>query len=474
MKAIWIKLIRDSFFHKGKIIYLLLAQLIAFFGLSSVYMGNIMVKKDFQENFAKSQPAHLILTYPPEHHPTEFHPLTHPMLSGGEERPMALGEIQTEEGRYMKTLFIGVESIQSPQVNKFSLTHPSASANIYLEQNGSYFFDEEYLENIHIISNANDTTELGPAAWVHDTRLPPSRMEHTLYAYLPISLFNQHFPQATHRWIFKTRINPSDKEGLLKLGNDIKKNWEEAYDLQASFNIPSQDHPHQNIADGIFYLMKLLGGSLGVLGGVFMILILLTWLYPQIPDIGTLKSLGATQGDIQSAYLLFILLLSVIIWIPAAGLGYLVAKAFNTFIAFTQNFSPVENPVSIWQFLSLFGICMAIPVLLSFFPIQSAVRKSVLNAQQWVFTTSHKSLRWISKWFPAARHVYVGNNLLHNLFLFLLSLMLVVTGLSITLSGFNLTQSLKKEMDSLEKNRLFDYAIDVHQADSLSVSGPGF
>ncbi|MEM6767477.1 MAG: ABC transporter permease, partial [Bacteroidota bacterium] len=47
-------------------------------------------------------------------------------------------------------------------------------------------------------------------------------------------------------------------------------------------------------------------------------------------------------------------------------------------------------------------------------------------------------------------------------------------GLSITLSGFNLTQSLKKEMDSLEKNRLFDYAIDVHQADSLSVSGPGF
>ncbi|MEM9932034.1 MAG: ABC transporter permease, partial [Bacteroidota bacterium] len=129
---------------------------------------------------------------------------------------------------------------------------------------------------------------------------------------------------------------------------------------------------------------------------------------------------------------------------------------------------------SSWQFLSLFGICMAIPVLLSFFPIQSAVRKSVRHAQQWVFTTSHKSLRWISKWFPAARHVYVGNNLLHNLFLFLLSLMLVVTGLSITLSGFNLTQSLNKEMDSLEKTRLFDYAIDVYQTDSLSISGPGF
>ena len=464
------KLLRDSAFHKAKIGYLILAQFIAFFGITTVYMGNIMVNRDFEENFAQSDPAHLLLTYPLERFPNKPAIPPYPWLTAVEERPMTIGDIQTEADEYMKALFIGVEDMAAPQINRFSVKGDCCDRKVYIEQNGRYFFDKMYLKNVRLISAGNDTLQLGPAGMVHDTRLPPSRMEHTIYVFIPIETFKRHFPYATQRLLLSTNADVSDKKALLGLGKEIQAEMKTQHGIPVSMHVPSQEHPHQNIADGISYLMKLLGGSLGLLGGVFLVLILLTWLYPQIPDMGILKSLGATHTSIQWAYLLFILLLSLLACIPSVYLGYIAARAFNAFIAFTQNFTPVDNAVSMGQWVALLGICFSIPLLLAWIPIRGAVRKSVRYAQNLVFNTHRKSIDWLNQWLPSAQWIYVGNNLFRNLVLFFLTTLLVVTGLAIALTGYNLIRSLEQEMAELHQNRLFDYALDFHVADSSLLS----
>ncbi|MEL6852775.1 MAG: ABC transporter permease, partial [Bacteroidota bacterium] len=428
MKAIWFKLMQDSRFYKLKVFYLWLAQVLAFFGLSMVFFSDIMVNRDFEENYARSQSAHLIMTTDAVQ-PDDAWPLANdPRLPIVEARPMQAGEVQVRPDRFMKALFIGVADIDHPQVNRFFRQDQRAGVQIYIEQNGAYFFDSLYLENLRLVRPNNDTLTLGPAGQVHDTRLPPSRMEHTIYVFLPIARFRTYFPHASSRWLVRTELDPGDPARLRALGQEVQADWMETYAEALRVSVASQEHPHQNIADGIFYLIKLLGSSLGMLGGIFMVLILLTWLYPQIPDMGTLKSLGATRTSIQGAYFLFVFVLGLLAWVPGVSLGYLAAQAFNAFIAFTQNFSPVDTPVSFWQWGTLFGISLAIPLLLSWYPVHSAVRKRVRYAQELVFTTGARAITWLGGRFPTARWSYLSNNMFRNLVLLSLTMLMVVGG----------------------------------------------
>lgn len=467
MNPIFKKLLKDSLFHKARIGYLVLALVIAFFGISMVIFGNIMLDKDFEGNFAQSNPAHIMLSYQDAGEIDFNTVLSIPEVLVAEARPMASGEIQVEKGDFMRALFIGVESIREPKVNKFFLKEGGDQLEIYVEQNGKYFFEEEYLRKTRLITAQNDTISLGPAGSVHDTRLPPSRMEHVIYVYLPMKTFNRLFPQASNRLLIRTSIDPSDQQYLLETGHQIREKLAIQYGINAFANIPSQYHPHQNIADGLSYLMKLLGGSLGLMGLVFMVLILLTWLYPQIPDMGTMKSIGVSRSSIQNAYLLFVLLIGLLAFIPGSGLGYIAGKAFNAFVAFTQNFSPVKNPISLGQWSLMLMICLAITLLLSFIPIRNVVRRSVRYAQNLVFSTNDQSIYRLNRLLPSARSKYIGNNLAKNLKLLILTTLLIVTGLSITLIGYNLISSLEGEMDVLENHNLFDYAIDFDETYSI-------
>lgn len=110
-----------------------------------------------------------------------------------------------------------------------------------------------------------------------------------------MSRFQQIFPHSTQRLLFITDNYAHDKQ-LLEIGDELGQSLKAKYGFESFVNFPSQEHPHQNIADAISYFMKLLRGSLILMG---MILILLTWLYPQIPDMGTMKSVGARHHTID-------------------------------------------------------------------------------------------------------------------------------------------------------------------------------
>lgn len=459
MNPIVKKLLRDSRIRMGKTLLLLLSLWIAFLGVSFVFYGNIMVDTDFRENFSQSNPSHLTLTYTFQGVIDKEILLAHPSVEEAEERPVSNGEIQTEDDECMPAIFFGVEDVSHSQINRFTLLGEITKDKVCIEQNGRYFFEEKYLRNSRIISSEQDTLEWGSLGLVHDTRLPPARMEHLIFVFVPIDQFYAFFPNSRRTYLIRLGAETLENEQMLAIGEELSQSLKTAYGFESIVSISSQTHPHQNIADGLSYLMKFLGGNLSVVGWIFMVLMLLTWLYPQIPDIGTMKSIGSQKGMTLRAYFYLISLIVCIAYFPVTYVGYKVAEAFNAFIAFTQNFEPVKDPVALNQFLLLWGICMAIPLFVAMGPIYSVVKRPARVVQNRVFRTPSLVLAVLNRVLSSATSKYVGNNLIQSFLLLLLTIFLIVIGLSITFTGANLRYSLQREIYVLKGNAPFDYAL---------------
>ena len=199
---------------------------------------------------------------------------------------------------------------------------------------------------------------------------------------------------------------------------------------------------------------------LSILGIVLLSLILLTWIFPQLPQVGIMKALGASTQSIVGAYLIvlvIILLLGLSMGIP---LGYLSAKGYNRFIAMIQNFTVVDSLLPIGNHLVVIIVCLAVPLLFSVSILTRIGRTSVNNAISQTFRSSANY--WFTltqRLIPASKHKYAVNNLWRNYQRSLLMILLLSIGIALFFTGRNLEHSIKTDF----KNNLayLDYGVLV-------------
>lgn len=476
MWTIFKKLIFDLFKDRFKLFLLLLATFLSIWGISTVMYGHWFTERDFVENFGYSQTADMIL-YSDDFSDSLITELeSWREIEVVEKRGLIGARIKDDEGEWMPLLLHIVENFENVQINRFKQEKNQAPPNrtILIEKNGALFLDDEQKTTEIQIPNLG-TFNFPIHGYVHDPRLPPSRMEHMVYGYISKESIKELSPiYSFTRFLIRTTENQPTRQNLKAIGDQITS-WFDKKNLPVSgLDIPEPNvHPHQNIVDALALLQRFFGGIIAIMGMILFSLVLLAWILPQLKEIGMMKALGANSREIQQAYFMLIFTLGFVGLIPGLFLGYKSGELYNRFIAFTQNFEVIEGGFPLLNNLLVVSVCLLLPLIVGLKPIRHACRQQSREIIHQVFRPLVPNFfQFVQKILPTPHLKYVANNLFRQGSRFLLSVCLLTTGMTLLFIGIHLTHSLKKDTAQYFEKSAFQFSVYFPQNQTSTSINP--
>lgn len=450
MKVIFLKLLRDFRHAKGKLLLLVLATALSAWGISGVVYSYYLTERDFEENFQQTFPADmaiLVKGFKPE---VMSALLAMPAVEDLERREMVYARVKDEEGSYIPIIIYAFDDLADMRYDRIKFNEAqNARPNQFLIEQNAFFFFADQQKQVELIFSEN----WKPVVWkvdgkVHDARQAPARMERMVYAYsTSIEPLLPYLPDGQRRLLVKTKVS-DDKAALEALAVEITKTVEAHGAEVSGITIPEPgEHIHQGIVDGISFLQQSGGLILALMGIVLLSLILLTWVYPQLSDIGVMKAIGAPTGHIFKSYvlvLLCIIILGVLVGLP---LGYLTASLYSGAVAFFQNFEQVSGLLPLPIHLLVMLICLLVPLSFGIRPLIKSARVTVNEALNKVFYIPQQGIFKLSQRLISSPQMqYSLNNLFRQSQRSLLLLLLLAVGLALYFTSTNVDHSIREDM----------------------------
>lgn len=450
MEAILKKLRKDIGKTRGQTFLSLLAIIITVWGVSTVYYGYWMSERDFRVNFDQTQPAHLQLSVDTSQLRLIKSIAKIPEIEAIERRESFMGRVKDREGDWMPILLFAVENFTRLRVNTFTLEGEDwpEKNRMAIERKSAGFLGEEKRVELQLPGQENRTYPL--ASYTHDPRLPSARMDRIVYGYLTMATYEDlGLDHRQANYIMRVKDAAPSLGELEELEHKIQDLARTENSTVAIEILPLDEHPHQNVVDAVSVLQLGLGVILSILGVTLLSLILLLWMLPQVREVALMKAIGAPTQAIRKAYQMLLLLAGAIGIICGLPLGYFSGSFFSRFIAFTQNFDPITAPLPLSTHLPIALGSLMIPLLIGWRPIARAIATSSIQGLRNVFSGLPKKRIYKLQWLlPTVQLRYSINALLRNGPRLLLSLALLVLGLSLFFVGVNLQYSLNQDTEA--------------------------
>lgn len=457
MKAIIIQLLKSFLLAKGKIVLCVLASVLSAWGIGTIVYSKVMTDRDFEHNFSASNPADIILAIDQPSTSLLQQLASNEHVSNIERRETMTSRIRNKKGNWMPLLIFACQDVQQPAVSKFSVNSSFIDSSLFIEANGLGFLDTGNVFSVLVPGYKSFTLRYGGKAF--DPGLPPSQMEQMVYAYTNLPTMGKIVNQRTHqRFLIRLKKQYRDEAAIRGIYQSLKAQIQQSgHAVSAVVFPPPGEHPHQNIVNGVAFLQNSFGITLSILGIILLSLILITWLYPQMVNIGIMKTVGASARMVLYGYLCvlcFIIGMGMLIGLP---LGYMTAKAYSRFIDFLQNFAPVDLPLPLSTHALVMVLTVFLPLLTAVIPLVKVSGTSVYQALNKVFYTPYQSVfRITNRFFKNTMFKYSINNLFRSQQRTGLLLLLLIAGITLFSAGFNLRHSLKIDFRNYIKHSTYE------------------
>lgn len=450
MKVILLKLIKDFRLAKGKLFLLILASALSGWGISVVIYSYFLTERDFEENFAKTYPADMTLVIDNYSEGLDAKLLEDPQVVDVERREAITARIKNSQDSWIPVIIYAIDDVNEVRYDRINiLDEENKTRSKYLIEKNAFFFLSENHESVDLIfKEEEDIVTWQLDGKVHDARQAPARMEGIVYSYLTsIDPIEPYLVEGRRRLLIKTNVS-SDKEKLITVKERLEKIIKENGSTLLSANIPEPgQHIHQGIVDGIAFLQQSGGAVLSVMGIILLSLILLTWIFPQVSDIGVMKAIGASTSHLFKSYvvvLIGIIAIGLIIGLP---LGYISATMYNRGVAFFQNFEVVERLLPVPIHLFVLVVCIVIPLVFGIFPLLKSSRTTVNDALNKTFYIPHRGFFKLSQRLISSTKLKYGlNNLFRQSQRTALTMLLLAVGLALYFTAANVDHSIRSDL----------------------------
>ncbi len=465
MRVILTKLLKDFKFSKGKLLLLLLAASLSGWGISSVVYSYFMTERDFEENFMKTYPADMTVLVENYSEGLENQFLTDENVIDIERREVITARIKGSQDNWMPMMLWAVDDLNNMRYDQFSILEDSnkTKGKILIEQNAYYFLNEDQDSIDLLFQGHEDPTSWKVSGKVHDARQAPAMMEGVIYAYsTSMEQIQPYLVEGRRRFLIETNVS-SDKAQLQAVYERLVKITEKSGGRIVGVNIPEPgEHIHQGIIDGVAFLQTSGGTILSIMGIVLLSLILLTWIFPQVSDIGVMKAIGASTGSIFISYTIILGVIVTFGLLIGMPIGYRTASMYNGIVAQIQNFEPVLDMLPFYTHAIVVSVAMIIPLLFGVLPLARAAKTSVNEAMNKTFYTPHKGIFQISqRLITNTRLKYGINNLLRHSQRTMLTILLLAVGVALFFTASNVDNSIRTDMVDFAKTSQYEVLVTL-------------
>ncbi len=374
MTTPWRKAVRDFWHERARTVLVVLAIALGISAFAAVMSSYAILTRELDRGYLETNPASAILRVDSIDDELVAAILKNPAVSDAEPRRIVTGQIKSGPMQWHNLMLFVVKDYGNIRVSKLTPDHgawPPSTGEILIERDAFQVAGANIGDTVTVKTANGVEQPLVITGSVHDVGQAQARMENIVYGYINLdTLILLGEKPSLDRLNILVAENRFDENHIRQVADDVKKLIESRGHDVWRVDVPAPGkHPHSDLMGILLLAMSSFGLFVLVLSGILVINLLTAMMASQVRQIGVMKAIGGTRGQIARIYFsqaLFLGLAAVVVSLP---LGVIGSRALCRYMAVFLNFDINSFAVPLWVYLLVALVGIAAPLAAGAYPV---------------------------------------------------------------------------------------------------------
>ena len=385
--TIWKKAWRDLWRSKLKSFTVIFAIAVSTFVLGFILVSAALLSREMNAGFQSANPHDALYKLETFSEPFLTLVKQHPQVDKAEASMVVRGRIRTVDGDWRRMQLFVLPRFQGLEIDQFQPQKgvwPPATGDLLIERQALEVLGGDVGREVVLEGPQGLGGRLMVSGSVYDVVLPQARMERLVYGYMTFTTFEN---LGGSRGFNTLKIALKEKPNNFNRATEAARQIEDWLETQGRAVLGSQvpvpgQHPHGFITNAVFLILKIFGMFCCLFSAMLVVSLIAANLSKQQRQIGIMKTLGATAGQLRVLGIGSVLILAcmgLLLSLPGvAPVGIIFAEV----MAGLLNFDLANQSIPLWIVALLLAVGLALPVLICCWPVWRSSRLSIREAFQ--------------------------------------------------------------------------------------------
>lgn len=463
------KMLRDFWEARGRVGLMVTAIAVALVGVGALLVARAVITREAAAAYTSTNPAAATLDVDGGVDATLLAQVrTRPGVIDAAAR-QTIATRALVNGQWRRMLLFVVAPDDPMSVARFTVqsgTWPTSDDALLLERSSGTVLNAVPGGTVQIAGPNGPVTAITVAGLAYDPALAPAAQERTGYGYLtPSAAQRLGFSPMADELKIVTARDPSSVDSVASdVAAWLMTTGHTVHQVQA----PPYQHPHQNQTNAITGLFLAFALAALLLAAVLVAATLGGMLSAQTRQIGIMKSVGATTGQLLRMYLSATVVIAAASTAVSIGPAVLAGYGLVGLVAGLLNIDITSLALPWWVFAVLVAAGIGIPVLVALGPILRAARVSVRTALDDhgldAATGARRFDQWLARLRGSRTLMLTLRNLTRRLGRLALTVTLLAAGGGLFTASLNASSAWQVWVDNGLARRTYDAEIQLSAA----------
>lgn len=385
ISAPWRKAIRDVWLERARATLVVMAIAIGLASFVAVLSTYAILQRELNRGYLATNPPSAVIVTDGIDDGLIASTVARDDVEDADLRRVIGGRLQTSDGSWRRMTLFVIHDFARLRIGTIAPeggAWPPGRGDVLIERDAFQVAKLRIGDVATIETKSAGRHTLRVAGQVHDVGQAQARMENTVYGYIaPETLAVIGSPSTLDELYLLASGNRFDEPHVRQVADDVKRWLEGTGHLVQRVNVPRPGaHPHAAIMGLLLSLMAAFGLFALTLSGVIVVNLLLATLAKERRQIGVMKAVGGTRGQIARLYLAeagVFGLAALVVAMPAGiALGRVLSRYFSVLLNFDLN-SLASSP---WVYAAAAVVALVVPLAAAAFPVAVATDITVREA----------------------------------------------------------------------------------------------
>jgi putative ABC transport system permease protein len=379
------KILRDTFGRPGRSLLVAFAIAAAVFEVGTIGFSYAILAPVLGSMYERTTPASATLVVSGATDALVDSVRRVPGVAAAEWRPTLLARVRVSANEWVPLALYVIRDFDALQLDTFEPDRgrwPPQSDEILLERTGLQVAEIDLGDSLRVRTPGGDDTSLRVAGTVHAEGLAPAWMDHIVSGFVPWgSIIRGEGRGESARIRIRVSEHVLDEGYIREVADAVAATiTRQGFDVLRIDVPPPGRHPHADQMEAFTFLILAFGIVTFIVSAILAATMMNAVMSEQVKQIGIMKAIGASNGQIASIYLGQVGLLSAVAVLIGLPPAILAGRAYAAFSAKILNANVTGSPFPLGTIAAVVVIGFAVPLLASLVPVLRAARLDVHRA----------------------------------------------------------------------------------------------
>jgi putative ABC transport system permease protein len=383
--TLWSKAAADVWRARSRSALVVIAIAIGLSGFLAVLSTYTILKRELDRGYLATNPASAILRTEAVDEALLARVIARDDIDDADARRVVTASLRTGDGAWRRAVLFVLRDFATLRINTVTPEGgewPPPPGGMLIERDAFQVANARIGDLVTIRMSDGGEHMVRVAGGVHDPGQAQARMENMVYGYItPETLARLGETPTLDRLHVLVSGDRFDEARIRRIAADLR-GWLEQQGLRVRrVDVPPPgQHPHTVIMGFLLLVMAAFGFLALVLSGVIVVNLLFATMANERRQIGVMKAVGGTRGQIAAIYLGEAALFGLTAIALATPIGIWGGRALSRYFAVLLNFDLVSLAVPVWVYLLVALVGLVVPLASAAYPVAAGTRITVRDA----------------------------------------------------------------------------------------------